>query len=65
MMWYPSENGHKKTGRPHATKLECPCCNGTGTRKDAKTGFPRKCVACMGEGKIKNYKRFQDESEDE
>lgn len=52
-LWYP--NLPKPVRRELVTE-DCPCCDGKGTKRDAKTDLIRTCVACKGEGKI-TYKR--------
>ena len=46
-------------GRPRIDTMDCPCCDGKGHRRDAKSGLLRNCVACHGSGKVKNYKKYE------
>lgn len=46
MAWYPKNTSV-------AGEQSCPVCDGSGKRKDAKTGIKRKCALCNGTGKIK------------
>lgn len=38
--------------RKGKAKMNCPVCETTGIVLDAKTGNPRMCVACKGDGLV-------------